>query len=151
MIKLWNVCVFGVEGEIVGWGNRVFLEPNPLIDGLSWVGQRLLKGGVCGWRLPSAVCCLIDPGSVVVRGVLLTTNHLLFCVCVCVCMFTREALCLLSVCVSGGLYLSDLALFFFSMSFSHLVVPCYGNFQRFKTIGKPNSSLPTDTHTVISA
>lgn len=33
--------------RLLGEGSE-FLEPNPLIDGLNWVGQGLLKGGVCG-------------------------------------------------------------------------------------------------------
>lgn len=41
------LCVWG--WRCVCWlREESFLEPNPLIDGLNWVGQRFLKGGVCG-------------------------------------------------------------------------------------------------------
>lgn len=61
--RLRDVCVFGVGGREVSLldEGRGFLEPNLLIDGLGWVGQGSLRGGVCGWRLPSAVCRPIDP------------------------------------------------------------------------------------------
>lgn len=48
------------------------------MDGEYWVGQGSLKEGVCGWRLPSTVCRLIDPCSVVAREALLlitTSSH----------------------------------------------------------------------------
>lgn len=93
--------MFVCLGWKVSWldeGIEGFLEPNPLIDGLSWVGQRLLKGGVCGWRLPSAVC-LIDPRSAVVRASV--HPYTIYCslwVCVCVCLRGKLFVCSLSVC-----------------------------------------------------
>lgn len=94
------VCL-GWKVSLLDEGIEGFLEPNPLIDGLSWVGQRLLKGGVCGWRLPSAVY-LIDPRSAVVRGVLLTcirTPSTVLCGCVCVCVYEGSSLSVLCLCV----------------------------------------------------
>lgn len=38
-----------------------FLAPNPLIDGVNWVGQASLKGGVC--RVTSALSCLLSDRS----------------------------------------------------------------------------------------
>lgn len=56
------LCVWGGRWEVrLLDEGREFLEPNPLIDGLNWVGRCSLKRGVCGRCLPSTVCCLIDP------------------------------------------------------------------------------------------
>lgn len=94
------VCL-GWKVSLLDEGIEGFLEPNPLIDGLSWVGQRLLKGGVCGWRLPSAVC-LIDPRSAVVRGVLqacIRTPSTVLWLCVCVCVYEGSSLSVHCLCV----------------------------------------------------
>lgn len=45
------LCVWGGR-KVVGLGEKVFLASHPLIDGVNWVGQGSVKGGVCGWRLP---------------------------------------------------------------------------------------------------
>lgn len=153
---LWYVCVFGVGGRrevrLLDEGSE-FLEPNPLIDGLNWVGQGLLKGGVCGWRLPSTVCRLIDP---VLGGPTINTGRYTLhpplhetvfismfknlCVCVCVCVpdywsltaeFTRgSSLSVLCLCVRVTLPQwsgSFLPLQHSKMFFSHFFILCRGS------------------------
>lgn len=138
-IKLWNVCVFG-EVRLLDEGIEFFWNLiHWLMGWIGWAGaywKEECVGDVCCPQLSAAWSIPARRWSVLLmrNDAPSTVHSVRACVCVRVCVFTREALCLFSVCVSGWLYHSDLAHFFPSMFFSYLVIPCCGNFRDLKQL-----------------